>query len=57
MDGQMNEQNGWMDEMEWSNGWINGMNEMNGWNGMNEILVYCLVMLGLLLGNAWSIAW
>ena len=54
MDGQMNERNGWMDEMEWSNGWINGMNgmnEINGWNGMNEW------DLGLSLGNARSIAW
>ena len=41
---------------EWTSGCVDGM----GWNvmdGIIEILVYCLVMLGLLLGNASSIAW
>ncbi len=47
-------------EMEQNGMKCNGMewNEMNGWNEwMNEILVYCLVMLGLLLGNARAHMW
>ena len=48
-----------IDEMDWKNErillneWIEGQNIWTKWNE----LIDCLVMLGVLLGKAWSIAW
>ena len=50
----LNGQNG---TMERTNGWTKWNESMKFWSIAWQCLVYCLVMLGLMLGNAWSIAW